>query len=285
MFKSFRTVQFFPEPCGQGDVLKFDALAEEWSHVAVSVASDAAADSGDEEVQFGVAGGEVDEASHGLCHALQAFHGGNGVAAPLQSFSLSPDGSEALHGVACCAASVRSVYVAAEDKDFVLAEQAYVVGCDAVGRLVRCLLVFQFAGDVEMARIFAQNEERDGAEPHGAVEAGKADIVGGAARGAAVEQVAAEEALVVVQFREGLVALYDLHFHSRLPVAHKFQQGVCAGHHGQLCVCALPLREVDKPAAIRFAVECQMKRALFCAPRVVNSFNVLADYSWVAEDV
>ena len=78
-----------------------ECVAEEWCHFFLREACNAAADAGDEEVELRVSGGKVDELLYVWRDGIHpAVHGGDGVALPLQAYTLPPDGAEV--GV-CCA--------------------------------------------------------------------------------------------------------------------------------------------------------------------------------------
>lgn len=120
-----------PEVGRQGDVLEADAAAEERCDLADAVTGNAATDACHEEAGLGMLGGKLDETVDGSPHVVETFHRGNGIATPLEAFALSPDGSETLHGIGCCTASMESGGVAAEDEDFVGLEGHDMVGGDA----------------------------------------------------------------------------------------------------------------------------------------------------------
>lgn len=124
-----------PEVGGEGDVFEVDCVAEERGDLLGGEAGDAAADSGNEEAEFGVAVGKDDEAVYCVVEFEEGAHGGDSVRLSLESFALSPHGTEAVHGLTCGASAVATGGVAAEYEDFVIVQRGYVVRCYS-GRVV-----------------------------------------------------------------------------------------------------------------------------------------------------
>ena len=123
--------QGFPEVAGKGDILECDASLEERSYLRHDIASDAAADAGDEEALFRMFTGIGREAVDGSLEAVESLHRGNGVAATLHAFALSPDGSEPVGSEGCSTTGVHATGIAAEDEHLAWSQAGDVIGRDA----------------------------------------------------------------------------------------------------------------------------------------------------------
>ena len=90
------------------------------SDFIIREACDAAADASDEECQFEVLLGELDELVHIRTDGFHAaLHRGDGIALTLQANTLPHDSSELAVGDICSTASVHTSQIAAEYKDLV----------------------------------------------------------------------------------------------------------------------------------------------------------------------
>ena len=98
---------------GQDDVGDKVGVGKEWSNLLFGETGNPTAYTSDEERQFGVllckADKLIDVGADGLHTAL---HGGDGIALPLQAYTLTVDGSEALIGQPCGTAAVMPCKVA-----------------------------------------------------------------------------------------------------------------------------------------------------------------------------
>ena len=119
------------EVAGEIDVRQGEGGAEEGCHLLGGVAGDAAADGGDEEGEFGVLAGTVEETADGGCQGGGSFHGGQGVGLSLQTFALSEHGAEASPGEEGGTSAVHSLDVAAKDENLSWLQLADAVGGDA----------------------------------------------------------------------------------------------------------------------------------------------------------
>ena len=121
-FRSWHLHDDLPEGQWQEDIGEVGGFQEERCYLIGLVAGNAAADGGDEELEFLVLPGKGGEALHGRGKVLQAFHGGDGVGLPLQAFADAPDCAELLLGYSGGAAHVGALGIAAKDKDFIFCE-------------------------------------------------------------------------------------------------------------------------------------------------------------------
>lgn len=128
-------MKYLPEVEREADVPDIESRGEQRGNVGDLVARDAATDTGDEEGELGMLAGESDETVDVFAHGIDAFHGGYGIALPLQAIALAEDGAETLHGGVGGAATVHARGIAAEDEYLTLFERGDAVGGDAATRL------------------------------------------------------------------------------------------------------------------------------------------------------
>lgn len=116
-----------------GDVF---GRGEKGSDLGGGEAGDAAADLGDQEGEFRVEPGEIDELIYvGFDGIGAAVHGRDGVRLALQAHALAPYGSEFFHCQQGGASAVGSGKVAAKNKDLSCPEPVYAGGRCAGGRV------------------------------------------------------------------------------------------------------------------------------------------------------
>lgn len=108
--------------------------AEEGGYFLFAETGNAAADGGDEEMQFRVCLGKCDKCidigDYGF-HA--ALHGGNGIALALQAFALSPDGAELVVSKTSGTTGMPAGQVAAENEYLIVAQFRYHFRCISWG--------------------------------------------------------------------------------------------------------------------------------------------------------
>ena len=92
------------------------------------MASDATAYSRDEKAEFWVLGGKLGEALYCSLHALKTFHRGNGVTLSLKAFTLTPDGTEVVHGLGCSTTCMETTDITTEDEYLVGLKRDNTVG-------------------------------------------------------------------------------------------------------------------------------------------------------------
>lgn len=95
-------------------------FGEEGGYFFVGEAGDAAADTGDEEGEFGMDLGKGDELIDVRADGIYAaLHRGDGVTLALQTDALAPDGAKLAIGGISGSASMSACEVAAKDEDLV----------------------------------------------------------------------------------------------------------------------------------------------------------------------
>ena len=127
------------------NVLNINGASKQRCNFTDSEANDAAAYAGDQEGQLGVLLGESDEFVNVRLDGIRpALHGRDGIALALQPHTLTHNGTEFLESDTCCTATVSALQVAAEDKDFVLAETSDVVRRDTMAEFVHATEIAVF---------------------------------------------------------------------------------------------------------------------------------------------